>query len=169
MDRTTPNKLPDSIAEVWSLWAAALDDLYARGLIRSTGRAVADYAESLAFRALDGEAWLPRGAGGDFRAKTGLLYEVKGLRPGQTDNPRRFVSVSTRRPLPFDFLVAVFFTPSMVVRRASLVPARIVEGYAGSRGSLTLNEDLLGQPDAEDITEQVLAVQRHQDRLWPRA
>lgn len=152
---------PDSVAVLWKRWAAALDDLRRRGVIRSTGRPVQDYSESLAFRALDGTR-RARGQGYDFDGADGLRYEVKGLRPGQVDNPRRLANVTMTRPLPFDYLVAVFLSPDMEVFRASKIPAEVVERYARSKG-VRLTDELFAEPGTEDVTNQLRAIQAEED------
>lgn len=150
--------------ELLRLFAAVLDELRGRGVIRSANNPVADYAERLMACALSLDLKSKSTTGFDAMDAQGRRYEIKGRR---LTRQNRSTQLSVIRGLDlkhFDFLGGVLFDEDFSVARACLIPRDVVERTAVYRAHvngwiLHLRPGLWQEPGVEDISAQVRAAQ----------
>jgi hypothetical protein len=144
-----------SVQELLKLWAAVLNQLQARGVVRSANNPVADYAELLVAHHFGVEPAGGSQAGYDLITKEGERIQVKGLRKtrpgrGQLSAIRRLESDA------FDTLIAVVFEPDFSDFVAWRIPHDVVSRYARwsqhvNAHLLTLSRRMLSDPEVRSI------------------
>jgi len=112
--------------ELLQMFAAVIDELKNRGLVRTLNNPVADYTEWLVSSKLQLSLYGNSQSGCDAAGCNGIRYQIKGRRvlPGT-----KSVQLSALRNLknkPFDFLVAVIFERDFTVRHALKIPYEVV-------------------------------------------
>ena len=118
---------PDRLAkkstrELFALFGAALKELQARGVTRSTNNPIADYAELLFETALRLKR-APRSTKGyDALDRAGRKYEIKCRRVTAHNSSRQLSALRGLDQKHFDFLGGVLFMEDFSVFRACLVP-----------------------------------------------
>lgn len=105
------------VAELWTVWRDALEQLKSRGVLRSTGGPVGDYAEWFVAHALGLTRATYPTPGFDAETPDGTRYSVKARRWGRSDRPTR-VNLGNLESAPFDRLVFVLLSDVMEVVRA---------------------------------------------------
>jgi hypothetical protein len=112
--------------ELLQMFAAVIDELKTRGLVRTLNNPVADYTEWLVSSKLQLSLHGSSQSGCDAADCDGSRYQIKGRRvlPGT-----KSVQLSALRNLknkPFDFLVAVIYERDFSVRHALKIPYDVV-------------------------------------------
>lgn len=146
--------MPPSVADLWMQWRDALAELKRRGVLRSTGGPVGDYAEYLVAMAFDLERAPYPNPHWDAKAADGTRYSVKARRWSRKQRPTR-VRIGDGDETSFDLLVLVLFDEGMTVLEAVALPVTAVRALALGSGSATYTTvgRLLGSPNAVDCKE----------------
>jgi len=119
--------------ELLSLYADILDELRRRQVTRSNNNPVAEYAESLAARALGLQVEGLRNKGFDASDDQGNTYEVKARRLTERNNSRMLSAIRGLDKHHFDFLVGILFNADFTIKRACIVPYEVVTTIASYR------------------------------------
>lgn len=167
-----PAALPDlsTLSELglFSLYRAILRELKSRNVIRTENAPVGDYAEYLVAAALGGRLARNSEKSWDVLCGKGERVQVKArvvtvpATPGQ-------LQLSPFRSFDFDAAVIVLLSDTdYAVSRASKVPRHVVESFATYREHvngkvLFAREDVMGHPDATDLTAALRAAQAARD------
>jgi hypothetical protein len=160
--------LPDlsrlTVAELLALYTGVLDELRARGTVRSSNKPIGDYAELLFCQAF---GWSREGnskKGHDAVDVSGIRYQIKSRRPTVHNASRQVSALQKLDEGRFEVLAGVVFNEDFTVHRAALVPhgtvlerAKFVDGW-GWR--FQLHDSLWAIPRVRDVTEELRAAQR---------
>ncbi len=150
------------LTDLFALYAAVLEELRRRQVIRSTNNPAADYAEFLVVKAL-GLHLAPKSTTGyDATDPNGKRYEIKGRRLTAHNKSRQLSAIRGLPEHHFAYLAGVLFAEDFSVLRACLVPVDMVEKEATYRKHidgwiLHLRDALWDRPGVQDITERVKA------------
>jgi hypothetical protein len=137
-----------------------LDELKARGIIRSASAPIGEYAEVLFCEAF---AWdrVERGDHPGFDAidKAGSRIQIKARRilgPGS----RQLGSMRNLEQSPFDKLAAILFAKNLDIVRAAIIPLEVVRSRAmhdryTNSYKFMLHDEVWNVPGVEDVTNQV--------------
>lgn len=112
--------------ELLLLYGDVIEELRRREIVRSKNNPVGDYAERLACAALQGELQPKSNKSFDVRGKDGKRYEVKARRVTADNGSRQLGALRGLNKQPFDFLVGILFNANFTVKRAAIVPWRVV-------------------------------------------
>jgi hypothetical protein len=148
------------VAELLRVSAAAAGELRRRGVLRTGNAPLGDYAEWLALRAFGGSLAPNSEKSYDLETPDGQRLQVKARR---VDTPPRRgqLQSSPFRSWGFDkALLVLVDAASYQVRRASLVPAPVLEATARFsphvNGYFVMMDDrLMGHDGATDVTERI--------------
>ena len=144
-------------AELFCAYTSLMEELRARGVIRSSNNPVADYAETLVSRSL-GLSLLGRSAAGyDATDTSGVRYQIKGRRLTQENGSTQLGIMRNLSSRPFDLLAAVVFSRTFTVLYAALIPIEIVaeSGRYSSHSNgqiFHFRRSVLNDPRVTDIT-----------------
>jgi len=126
LNRITTSKL-------LGLYASVVNELRRRRVVRSANNPVADYAESLAIKAL-GLKLAPKSAPGyDATDTRGERYEIKGRRLTAHNKPTHFSAIRGLDKEHLTYLIGVLLGEDFSVLRAALVPVDVVKEQARYR------------------------------------
>src|SRR3989442_14809274 len=115
-----------STGDLLRLYCNLLDELRARGVLRSTNNPVADYTEHLVATALGLTRTGGSASGYDATDAVGKRYQIKGRRL-TPQNPSMQLSAIRNLPTrPFDVLATVMYRADFSVDYAALVPFEVV-------------------------------------------
>jgi hypothetical protein len=112
--------------ELLQTFAAVIDELKRRGLVRTINNPVADYTEWLVTSKLKLTLLGNSKLGCDATSSDGTKYQIKGRRVSGLD---KSIQLSALRNLPkrlFDFLVAVIYERDFSIRHALRIPYEVV-------------------------------------------
>lgn len=112
--------------ELLRSFAAVLDELTRRGLVRTINNPVSDYTEWLVSSKLGLELRGNSRAGYDARGPDGAKYQIKGRRARPGTKAVQLSAIRNLNSRPFDFLVAVVFEPDFSIRHAVRIPYEVV-------------------------------------------
>jgi hypothetical protein len=169
-----PAQIPDlsTLSEpgLFALYRAILSELKGRGMIRTENAPVGDYAEYLVKTALGGTLAHNSEKSWDVLSQNGDKLQVKARvvldppLPGQ-------LRLSPFRSFDFDFAVVVLLSAAdYAVTRASKIPCSVVESFAVYRQHVNGNvlqakDEVMGHPDAVDLTATLRAAQTGRAKL----
>ena len=145
-----------SITRLLRLFAAVLNELIARGVLRSRNNPVGDYAEWVTCRALDLELQPNSNEGFDAVDSSGIKYQIKGRRLKNSKSSRQLSIIRRLEDKTFDYLIGVLFNDHFSIREAYKIPHNLIESH--SRYSthvnghiMSLNGEILTASDVERI------------------
>jgi hypothetical protein len=149
-----------SVIELLRLHSAVLDELKARGAMRTRNNPVADYAEALVCKALSLQRAGKESKGHDATGPDGKRYEIKSRRMSLQ---KKSMVTSPLRGLDgahFDEVIIVLFNEDYTVNRAVQLPRQYVRVLGSFRPHVNgwvipLRESLWNDPHAKDITAQL--------------
>jgi hypothetical protein len=149
--------------ELLQMFAAVIDELKSRGLVRTINNPVADYTEWLVTSKLKLTLLGNSKSGCDATGCDGTKYQIKGRR---VSGPAKSIQLSALRNLPkkpFDFLVAVIYERDFSIRHALRIPYEVVlekSTYQAHTNShlFHIRPSLLGDVRVENIAD-LLAVE----------
>lgn len=149
-----------SDAQLLRRYAAVMDDLVARGIVRTGNNPASDYAEWLFAKAFKATLSRSSNAGFDATDKRGQRYQVKSRRAGRDGLSTQLGVIRDEELKKFDRLIVVFFEHDFTVRAAYLAPHRLVKKYGRyskhQRGHiLTWRGPITGDAAVEDVTKRV--------------
>lgn len=112
--------------EVGQVWARAMRELRARGLVRSSNNPVADFAERLVAEELGLELAPPVAQGYDATDADGRRYQIKSRRLTPQNNSRQLGVIRKLELREFDDLIAVIFSEDLLVLEIWKIPYAVV-------------------------------------------
>ena len=147
-----------SVSQLLQSFAAILEELRDRGVVRSRNNPIADYTEWLVARQLGLQLEGNSNRGYDAESPQGLRYQIKGRRLSTPKSSRQLSFFRNLGGHEFDYLIAVLFDHNFGVMEAYRIPHSVVEGHARYSERvkchlLRLRGDILTVPEVEDITE----------------
>ena len=152
----------ESAPALLALYAAIVEELHGRGVVRSTNNPVGDYAEHLTARAFGLSLAGNSSIGYDAVSEDGIRYQVKSRRLTPRNPSRQLSAIRGLEPGadPFDFLVGILFTADFVVLRAALVPVAVVRQLAVRNDyvnawRLMLRDSVWAVPGVGDVTDRI--------------
>lgn len=116
--------------QLLTLYGNVMNELRARGVVRSSNGPVADYAEGLVARAFKLKLNTASTAGHDGVDSKGTRYEVKCRRVSLHNKSRQLSAIRGLERRHFDFLVGVLFNADFTIARAALIPFQIVKAHS---------------------------------------
>ena len=114
------------VAELLLLHASVLDELRARGVVRSSNGPAGDYAELLFSRAFGWYLVNNSLAGFDATDAEGTRYQIKCRRLTAHNGSRQLSAIRRLTSRPFDVLAAVLLDERFRVTRGALIPVDVV-------------------------------------------
>ncbi len=115
-----------SVAQLLGGYTAILDELRARGIIRSSNNPLSDYAEGLFCRAFGWTQNRNSTTGHDAVDADGLRYEVKARRLTRHNKSRQLSAIRNLKAKHFDHLAAVLVDEDFSILRAAIIPFDLV-------------------------------------------
>jgi hypothetical protein len=126
--------LPDirelSTRELLATFSGIMQELKARGVIRTFNNPVAGYCESLTAFALSLRLERNSQKGYDAVDSAGTKYQIKGRLIHSSDALNQLSVIRNLNAHEFDFLIAVLFDPNFEVLEAYKVPHSLVAKYS---------------------------------------
>jgi hypothetical protein len=169
-----PEHVPDlstfSESGLFSLYRAILNELKSRGLIRTENAPAGDYAEYLVATALGGQLAPNSEKSWDVLGNDGEKLQVKARVVSDPPEPGQ-LQLSPFRSFGFDSAVIVLLSATdYAVWRASKLPRHVIESSAIHRQHvngkvLFAREEVMGHPDATDLTATLRAAQTGRETL----
>lgn len=159
----TPNSPEtESTQSLLRHYAEIIEILRARKIVRSSNNPVADYAETLASRALGLQLVGKSTAGHDAVDGAGIRYQIKSRRPTAHNKSRQLSFIRKLEAKPFDRLIGILFNPDFTVLRACCAPVALVQVRSSFVASVNgyrfwLHDDVWDQPGVSDITDRIAA------------
>lgn len=152
--------------ELLRLQAAVIDELKARGVVRTKNNPVGDYAEWLVAKALNLDLAGNSAAGYDATDANGTRYQIKGRRITPENPSRQLSAIRKLDAEDFDFLAAVIFDEHYEVIDAVIVPHAVVGEYASYRAHvnahvLHLRGSVLKDFRVKDFRDKIEPIQGH--------
>jgi hypothetical protein len=155
-----PNLKSMTVSELFDIHGKVLSELRERGVVRSTNKPIADYAEYLSARALSLSTSPKSTKGYDAKGPDNKKYEIKS-RQITRQNPSR--EVSALRDLDkrhFDYLIGVLFNEEFRVLRACRIPHSTVLKVAKYSNHTNawrfhLRDSLWSMPGVVDLTAKI--------------
>ncbi len=147
-----------STQDLFEEYAAIMDELKYREVIRTFNNPVADYAEWLVARTLKLELETNSKAGYDGVNLDGIRYQIKCRRLQDEKASRQLGVIRKLEEEEFDFLVGLLFNRDFSVKEAYLIPHEVIEKYAKYRKHqnghiIYLKGPLLEDPKVKNITD----------------
>jgi hypothetical protein len=169
-----PEHVPDlstfSESDLFSLYRAILSELKSRDVIRTENAPAGDYAEYLVATALGGQLAPNSEKSWDVLGNDGEKLQVKARVVSDPAAPGQ-LQLSPFRSFSFDSAVVVLLSATDYnVSQASKVPRYVVESSAVHRPHvngkiLFARPEIMGHPDATDLTAVLRAAQSRQNGL----
>ena len=153
-----------SVAELLALHGAVLEELHARGTVRTANGPAADYAELLCCSAFGWTREPNSKAGYDATDADGRRYQIKARRANARNGSRQLGALRGLEDDPFDHLAGLLFTSDFQVARAAMVPRRTVHDRASyvartNSWKFFLTDDVWTLPGVRDVTAELRAAQ----------
>lgn len=150
--------------QLLALFTAVMDELRARGVVRSSNSPGADYAEALVAKALKLTLNTASTAGYDGTDLRGKKYEVKCRRSTAHNKSRQLSAIRGLERRHFDFLVGVLFNADFTVQRVALIPYQVIKKHSTfvkttNSWKFLLRDSVWSIRDVKDITELVKKAQ----------
>lgn len=151
--------------ELLLAYTSLMEELRARGIVRSSNNPVADFTEFLVSRALELTLLAQSAAGYDATDAPGVRYQIKGRRPTEHNKSVQLGIMRNLTLRPFDVLAAVIYSPTFAVSHAALIPIEVVSELGRhskhSNGQVFhFRRSVLNDPRVTDITAKVSASQQ---------
>lgn len=146
-----------TVADLLAAHSAAINELRARGVLRTQNNPTGDYTEWLVSRHLGLTLEGNSSKGFDAVDSNGLRYQIKGRRITHANPSTQLGVIRDIVGFNFDFLIAVVFNEDWAVHRAVKIPHGAVDGLSRFRKHVNGHVMLL-RPSAllneavEDIT-----------------
>lgn len=146
-----------SDADLLKRFADVMQEIRRRDITRGMNNPVADYAESLAAKALNAKVMPQSNTGYDLCGPDNARYEVKARRLNGSNKSRQLSAIRNLHDRHFDFLVGVLFNEDFTVYRAAIVPWEVVKDRAVYRKhtnawNFQLKDEVWSLPGVKDLT-----------------
>ncbi|MCK5581755.1 MAG: hypothetical protein KAJ18_10850 [Candidatus Omnitrophica bacterium] len=116
--------------ELLSLYALLIEELYERGLVRTTNNPVADYGEYVVAKKLKLELVRNSQKGYDAVDSKKKRYQIKARRHTERNKSTQLGVIRNIEKKPFDFLVAVMFSADFSIKEMWKMPIGIIKKYS---------------------------------------
>ncbi len=149
-----------SVSQLLRGFAAILDELRDRGVVRSRNNPLADYTEWLVARQLGLRLTGNSTRGYDAIGLQGTKYQIKGRRLSTPKSSRQLGVVRNLAGQEFHYLIGVLFDHDFRVIEAYKLPHGLIEKHARysrhvNGHLLRLKGDILTLPEVEDVTRMI--------------
>lgn len=139
------------------LYAAVMEELRTRGVVRSSNNPVADYTERLVAERLGLERTGNSVAGHDAVDRSGRRYQIKGRRITAHNRSTQLSALRDLDHIPFEYLVGVVYREDFSVDYAGLVPYEVVletSSFVARTNShrFMMRRSVLADPRVTDVT-----------------
>lgn len=149
-----------TVSQLLSNYAANLEELRSRGVIRTANNPLSDYGELLFCRAF---GWTLAGnsaAGHDAKCQNGIRYQIKARRITKHNGSRQMSALRNLDKDPFDHLAGVLVDSEFRVLKAILVPVDTVRSRSKhiehtNSWKFMLTDDVWKLPGIVDVTEEI--------------
>jgi hypothetical protein len=150
-----------TISELLNHYTLILDELHARGVVRTANSPIGDYAEWLVAKCLNLKLMENSNTGYDAIDINNEKYQIKCRRITPRNPSTQLSVIRNLDSHDFDFLVVVLFNAHIEIQKVVKIPHEIIHKYARYRSHvnghiLFLRGDVLGDPLTEDITNRFL-------------
>jgi len=151
--------------ELLSLHANIMEELRARGILRSSNNPTADLAEVIFCRAF---GWMRSDTNSapniDAVGPDGVRCQIKGRRVTRHNSSRQLGAIRDFAGRHFDFLAGVLFNEDHTVLRGALVPYSIVAERATfvqrtNSHRFILHDDVWRAPGVRDVTQELSTIE----------
>jgi len=147
-----------SVSQLLQSFAAILEELRERGVVRSRNNPIADYTEWLVARQLGLQLTGNSTRGYDAIGPQDTKYQIKGRRLSTHKSSRQLSVLRNLGGHEFDYLIAVLFDHNFGLMEAYKIPHHLIEKHARHSEHvhghlLRLGGEILRSPEVEDITE----------------
>jgi hypothetical protein len=151
-----------TVQELLAAYAAILDELRQREIVRSSNSPVCDYAELLFCVAFGWNRERNSSAGYDATDKKGIRYQIKARRLTRHNRSRQLSAIRRIDSAPFDQLAGVLFDEAFQVIRAGIMPLSVVHAnskYVSHSNSwrFLLRDEIWEIPGVRDVTSELRA------------
>jgi hypothetical protein len=159
MESERSNHLRDfTVSQLLSNYAAILEELRARGVVRTSNNPLSDYGELLFCRAFGWTLASNSAAGHDAKCQDGVRYQIKARRMTKYNGSRQLSALRNLDKDPFDQLAGVLVDAEFRVIKAVLVPVEIVRVRSKhiehtNSWKFMLTDDVWKLPGVLDVTE----------------
>jgi len=138
-------------------FADILDELKARGVIRTRNNPVADYAEWLVSQRLSVTLMGNSASGYGAKSADGIRFQIKSRRLDPTNGSRQLSVIRNLPAREFDYLIGVLFDREFAVTEAYKIPHSVVAAFAKfskhqNGHILMLQGGVLNAPGVENVT-----------------
>ena len=145
-------------------YSEVMQELRARGIVRSSNGPGADYAEGLVAKAFELELASASTAGYDGVDRRGRKFEVKCRRLTPHNGSRQLSAIRGLEGKHFEVLAGVLFDSNFKVIRAALVPYEVVKEHASfvratNSWKFMLRDSVWSLPGVKDITSELRQAQ----------
>ena len=117
-----------SVTDLLAMHVAAIEELRARGVLRSANNPTGDLAEFLFCKAFGWSQENNSAKAFDATDRGGTRYQIKARRVHRRNPSRQLSAIRTLDG--FDMLAAVLFDDDYRITRAALIPASVVRSHA---------------------------------------
>jgi hypothetical protein len=152
-----------SVKQLLQHHAAVIEELRARGIIRSKNNPIGDFAETLFSRTFGWTLAPPSVRSYDATDETGWRFQIKARRITPGNSSRQLGAIRNLPDRGFDVLAGVLFAADFSVLRAALIPHAVIEPRSRLSRHVNawlfhLRDDVWTLDGVQDVTEQVRAV-----------
>ncbi|WP_131196048.1 hypothetical protein [Lichenihabitans psoromatis] len=119
-----------SVIQLLGVYASILDELRARGAIRSSNNPLSDYAERLFCRAFGWTLNTNSTTGYDAADQRGTRFEIKARRLTRHNGSRQLSAIRNLEARHFDHLAAVLMNEDFSILLAAIIPHEVVVARA---------------------------------------
>jgi len=124
------NLKKQSVRQLLIAFGAVLDELKARGVVKTRNNPVADYAEWLVAEKLGLSIQTSSTAGFDAIDAKGVRYQIKSRRLSDVNKSRQLGVIRNLKKNEFDFLIGVIFDSDFSVLEAYKIPHSLIAKYS---------------------------------------
>ena len=152
-----------SVSDLLADYAAILEELRRRDIVRSSNNPLSDYAELLFCKAFQWEREKNCKAGYDATDNSGIRYQIKGRRLTKYNGSRQVSAIRGLDKVPFEYLAGLLVNENFQIIRAALVPFLIVRDRSvrvnhTNSWKFHLRDDVWDLPDVRDVTADLRAI-----------
>ncbi|MCJ7490585.1 MAG: hypothetical protein MUP15_00230 [Dehalococcoidia bacterium] len=143
--------------DLLSCFARVLEELQARGVVRTRNNPVADYAEWLTSQRLGLDLAANSRAGYDAIGPNGDRFQIKSRRLASSRGSRQLSVIRNLAAKQFDYLIAIVFDNDFIVTEAYKMPHDVIGRFARfsqhqNGHILHLRGEVLNESGVENIT-----------------
>lgn len=146
-----------SVPDLLQTYALVLEELRARGIVRTSNNPIGDYAEWLVAKQLGLELSANSTASYDATDNKGIRYQIKSRRVTSRNPSTQLGAIRNLVKHGFDFLIAIIFNERFEVQIVVSIPYETVQQYAKFKDHvnghiLMLRGGILLDPNTKNLT-----------------